>query len=411
MSELTYVRAVIGANYGDEGKGATVDFIARQFPNHSIDNIKSNGTAQAGHTVKSADNKFVFSHIGAASFNDNVYTVIADPFYLHPLMLLAEADRLNAIVDQDNVYDKLIISSYCPVVLSIDVAINRAIEYKRQQNKSEHGSCGLGFFEAVNRTKNANLRYSIFTDESPNWGTLNEYFKYRCSQLGLTDRDFVDSRTDQYITEEAFNVDKFMLDIIYHQVSVGDYWCGFENDSPFVVKLFENAQGLLLDKDSDRFPHVTPSITGSKYIAESLSRIADKNLDVEIIYATRPYLTKHGAGPFPELDAYGIPELDNFEDTTNAPNQWQGSLRLAVQNFDDMMARCKADFQHVKAVRDDAKLVISLTCCDQILDTGITAVINGKLQKCYIDELISFFKLNGADKVIMFEAESVGHYV
>ena len=33
MSELTYVRAVIGANYGDEGKGATVDFIARQFPN------------------------------------------------------------------------------------------------------------------------------------------------------------------------------------------------------------------------------------------------------------------------------------------------------------------------------------------------------------------------------------------
>ena len=59
--------AVIGANFGDEGKGLMTDLFCRL--GGSVINIRSNGGAQAGHTVCTRDGKrHVFSHIGSGSF-------------------------------------------------------------------------------------------------------------------------------------------------------------------------------------------------------------------------------------------------------------------------------------------------------------------------------------------------------
>jgi adenylosuccinate synthase len=57
---------IIGANFGDEGKGLITDFEARR--NGSKLNVRFNGGAQAGHTVVSENKRHIFSHVGASSF-------------------------------------------------------------------------------------------------------------------------------------------------------------------------------------------------------------------------------------------------------------------------------------------------------------------------------------------------------
>ena len=66
---MTRVIAVVGAGYGDEGKGAITDYFAHHNPNSII--CRYNGGAQAAHTVTTPDGKrHVFSHLGAGSFSD-----------------------------------------------------------------------------------------------------------------------------------------------------------------------------------------------------------------------------------------------------------------------------------------------------------------------------------------------------
>jgi len=117
--------------------------------------------------------------------------------------------------------------------------------------------------------------------------------------------------------------------------------------------VFEGAQGLLLDQgNKEFFPHVTHSNTGMKNVEILCAQagITEK----EIYYVSRTYLTRHGAGRLPGEDA-----AMSFEDLTNRQNQFQGPLRFAPLNADDLRARCQAD-----AGSNPYKLV--LTHCDQL---------------------------------------------
>ncbi len=407
ISDNRIFRAVIGANYGDEGKGATTDFIARQFPQHYIANIKSNGTAQAGHTVLQNNNRFVFSHLGAASFNANAYTVIDNTFYVHPLIALAESDQFAAITGKS---PSMVISDNCPIVLSIDVAINRALEFKRNQSGNKHGSCGLGLFEAVHRSKQLPVYLS---GTAPEVSDILSYFNRRCDQLNLTDDDFINSNTLMFTTADAYYADLNMRSSVSNKYAKSaDYLQKWH--TPFLVRLYENGQGLLLDQNSDRFPHVTPSYTGSTVIAERLDEFVNDGImcpiDVEIIYATRPYLTKHGAGPFPEKEKYGGPKLKQFVDLTNQPNEWQGTLELACLNIDELVTRCKADFKQIKNIVNTARMTLSISCVDQMNPEGIRVIYKNRKSQMNIKQLVTFFKKSGFDNVIVFSSEGIGKY-
>ena len=73
------IRVVIGANFGDEGKGLMTDYFCSHFPkNEKVLNVRFNGTCQAGHTVVKGKKRHVFSHFGSGSFNENVVTVFSD---------------------------------------------------------------------------------------------------------------------------------------------------------------------------------------------------------------------------------------------------------------------------------------------------------------------------------------------
>jgi len=91
--------------------------------------------------------------------------------------------------------------------------------------------------------------------------------------------------------------------------------------------IFETGQGLLLDQDYETYaPHLTSSKTG---IHNPTIFLEKRGLSLEeAIYATRPYVTRHGNGPLPcEVDRSELPGVG--EDLTNQPNEWQGILRYA----------------------------------------------------------------------------------
>jgi len=86
--------------------------------------------------------------------------------------------------------------------------------------------------------------------------------------------------------------------------------------------VFEGAQGLLLDQDSEFYPHVTHSKTG---ITNVIQIARETGIDqIDAVYVARTYLTRHGAGPLPGED----PAL-SYHDDTNVENEWQGKLRFA----------------------------------------------------------------------------------
>lgn len=78
------IKVVIGANFGDEGKGLMTDYFCNKLSaDGSVLNIRHNGGAQAGHTVVTPDDKrHVFSHFGAGSFNSHVATYLSEDYSL-----------------------------------------------------------------------------------------------------------------------------------------------------------------------------------------------------------------------------------------------------------------------------------------------------------------------------------------
>ena len=141
--------AVIGANFGDEGKGLMTDLFCRT--GGSVINIRSNGGAQAGHTVCTSDGRrHVFSHIGSGSFA-GADTYLSGYFILNPMLFSKEAAVLGK--DTGNIF----IDRHCIVTLPCDMLINQFVETAR--GKSRHGSCGVGIFETI--VRNRDSRYAL----------------------------------------------------------------------------------------------------------------------------------------------------------------------------------------------------------------------------------------------------------
>ena len=82
------------------------------------------------------------------------------------------------------------------------------------------------------------------------------------------------------------------------------------------------------------------------------------DVEVDVFYVTRAYTTRHGAGPL--LNEEPMPNW--VEDTTNIPNQFQGSLRYAPLNFELLSNTIKKDFGYI----DNGKMCLIVTCMDQL---------------------------------------------
>src|SRR5262249_44358262 len=126
--------------------------------------------------------------------------------------------------------------------------------------------------------------------------------------------------------------------------------------------VFEGAQGLLLDQDRGAFPHVTRSNTGLKNVLTIAAEAGIAHL--EVIYVTRCYVTRHGAGPLAH-ELPGPPHPDVI-DTTNVPNPWQGRLRFGTLDLSILKRAVAADLSDAARAVITVSHGLAMTCLDQV---------------------------------------------
>ena len=354
--------AVIGANYGDEGKGAAVD---RLVSGPSTLVVRHNGGAQAGHTVMTPDGRrHVFSHVGAGAFL-GAATFLSRFFVANPALLEIELAEL----ESKEVRPRIFADRRALLTSPYDVAINRIIEQTRGAGR--HGSCGIGFGETIERAENG-FATTVGDAERPSLlaATMrrarDEWAPRRLATLGIR------SVPDEYRALLAGDgpIEAFLESAakFARAVEIG-------SDEPLreaTDVVFEGAQGLLLDQDRGEFPYVTRSNTG---LLNVLSLAKETGIDaLEAVYATRCYLTRHGAGPLP-MESGTNPF--KVVDPTNAPNPWQGTLRFAPLDVGTFAARVRQDVNDATGTGVLLQGSVAVCCLDQAPDI-IPAFSRGK---------------------------------
>ncbi len=107
------------------------------------------------------------------------------------------------------------------------------------------------------------------------------------------------------------------------------------------------------------FPYLTPSRTTSRISAERIAALPGKT-EAEILYVTRSYLTRHGAGPFPtECPRERIGK--GIRDRTNVPNPHQQTLRYGFFDGQAVMKRVRADLEKTREVLPGAVPAVLVT--------------------------------------------------
>ena len=316
--------AVVGKCFGDEGKGLAVDWLCRGHA-HALA-VRHNGGAQSGHTVELPDGKrFVFHELSSGSFR-GADTFWADSFIPDLFKLEEELDAFRAVAGSiPTVFAHARAGASCVD----DVLVNMALEARRGRDR--HGSCGMGINEAELRAK-AGFALEIgalcgagATAIRARLARLRrEYLPGRLAALGLVPEDlgeYGELLTDANVLVNAAEAMARGADRI---VPVEDGRAALQGREAVV---FEGGQGLLLDAQYKAFaPHLTASRTGLTEPA----RIAS-NMGIplaEVIYVSRSYVTRHGAGPLPlECPRQALGAIQ--ADATNVDNPWQGSLRYA----------------------------------------------------------------------------------
>lgn len=321
------VYAVIGRGYGDEGKGLATDYVVGLFKSALV--VRHNGGAQSGHTVEKQckdgeSRRFVFHELSSGSF-ERADTFWAKTFYPDLYKLKDEIEEFAKIATIPRIFA----DASCNITVIDDVLVNMALEKSRGDMR--HGSCGMGINEADLRTR---AGFGITIEEVCNLSAeqlakrlhniRTDYLPKRLGELGIMiseDNEYMNLLSDINVIENFVITIKENLKFVTLVADVDALFQAYE------TVIFESGQGLLLDADCiESFPHVTASKTGLTNIYKVLS---DTTCELnEVIYVSRSYLTRHGAGPL--MNECNKEELGNIGiDATNRPNPWQGSLRYA----------------------------------------------------------------------------------
>lgn len=364
--------AIIGAGFGDEGKGLATDFFSRH--NKATIVARGNGGSQAGHTVVDGERRHVFGHVGSGAFA-GVPTYLSSGFIANPYMLNKELKELG-------IRHRVYASPQARVTTLYDMAINSLVEIKRGEGR--HGSCGMGINETVTRDL-AGYHLDMHTVLTSSYGTKelvknirDRWVPERMAMLGMTREEFAGNEfAEGYLAYLDTGLDTMVEELMHHGALMSP-----QNPKMFLghedTIVVEGAQGLMLDEFLGDFPHVTRSVTG---LASSVRAAAEcGRTTVRPVYMTRSYVTRHGAG---ELLYEGLPITDReLVDETNVHNDWQGTIRYAPLNLHALSWFIREDMKRGEAVAQlfgvevlPPKLFV--TCMDQ-LDEYVRIVTRNK---------------------------------
>lgn len=327
--------AVLGCGFGDEGKGAVVDALARRRGRPLV--VRFNGGPQAAHHVVDPGGRVhCFAQVGAGALA-GARSCLSRFMLVEPLALAREAEALQAagLVDP---WSGLVVDVRCVVVTPFHRLLGRIEELSRGTDR--HGSCGLGVGPAWRDAHNPHavvLRVGALKGDRP--ALVRALRQIQLLKLDraeqLAERASVPAIAPlvaELARPELADVvaDAYLAIAARLAVDEGEQLRAALAADPSAV-VFEGAHGALLDAEHGFFPHVTPSSVRFAQ-AEALCAEVPSSAPLRRLGVLRAYGTRHGPGPFVAEDpALALPEPHNL------PGPWQGPMRVGW--FDLVAAR------------------------------------------------------------------------
>jgi adenylosuccinate synthase len=275
------VQLILGAQWGDEGKGKIVDLLSEKADIVA----RYQGGANAGHTIVIGDQKFVLHLIPSGIFHPGVKCLIGNGVVIDPVALIKEIDQLkkNNIV----LTNRLLISNNAHLIFPY----HKIIDNLREQTGEKIGTTGRGIGPAyIDKAKRIGIRMGDLFDEK-------NLLKKIESNVNHYNR-----LIEQFPQHEKLNKKQIIEDCLNFIPIITEYVCdttSFLNSSIGDGKkiLAEGAQGAMLDIDHGTYPFVTSSNPTSGGACTGLG-IPPTSIS-SIIGVTKAYCTRVGNGPFP----------------------------------------------------------------------------------------------------------------
>ncbi len=314
-------RIVIGAQWGDEGKGKIVDLLSAEAEYV----VRYQGGANAGHTLKFDDTTIVLHLIPSGMFNGNSKCVIGNGVVIDPIALMKEIKEVEELgVDLKG---RLFISGSAHLILPYHKKLDQVKEKSR--GTEAIGTTGRGIGPAyVSKVARVGIRMQDLLDFNG------------LSKKIMTNLKDINKALIQVHDERPMDAEK-MIDELREAVNyVKPYICNTSeilHDAYQAKKniLLEGAQGTLLDVDHGTYPYVTSSCptAGGACTGSGIPPLAI----TYVIGITKAYCTRVGNGPFTtELDDEDGEKLrkngQEFGATTGRPRRC-GWLDLVALNY------------------------------------------------------------------------------
>lgn len=275
---------IIGAQWGDEGKGKVVDIYT-----HDADNVvRYQGGNNAGHTLVVGDEKVVLHLIPSGILHEGKRCIIGNGVVLDPEVFIREITNLKARgrMKDDSV---LALSEGLHIIMPYHKRIDIAREAKSGEKKI--GTTGRGIGPA-------------YEDKIGRRGIR---------LCDLLDKNIFERKLREALEEKNFLLEQFLADKPFTFEEIFEEYCGYAEilkkyvaDTSLMLHkeikagrniLFEGAQGTMLDVDHGTYPFVTSSSTCAGGACTG-SGVSPREIH-EIIGISKAYVTRVGSGPFP----------------------------------------------------------------------------------------------------------------
>ena len=272
---------VLGAQWGDEGKGKVTDF----FASTADYVVRFQGGNNAGHTIVVGENKIALSLTPSGVLYPNCTPVIGSGCVVDIGFLKQELEMLN---EKNINTDKLVISANAHVVMPYHKLLDELIEESLGENKIGTTKKGIGPCYA-DKIQRKGIRIQDLLDET------NFEIKVRknIEDVNLTLTRIYDH--SPLVVDDILDEFSTYKDIVTNHVADASLLIANAIKNKKTI-LFEGAQGTLLDIDHGTYPFVTSSNTSSGNAAIG-SGVGPKNID-RIVGVTKAYISRVGSGPF-----------------------------------------------------------------------------------------------------------------
>lgn len=275
---------IVGTQWGDEGKGKIVDFLAE----HADTIVRFQGGNNAGHTVVVGDEILILHIIPSGILHPNKKCIIGNGAVIDPKELLTEIEWLKSKgYLQDS--GRLLISEGAHLVMPYHKRIDIARENLKGRKKI--GTTGRGIGPTYeDKAGRVGIRVVDLLEK--------ESFKEKL-ELNLREKN---SYLVHYLKEKEFDFKEIYNEYIDMGMEIGEY---VANTSLIINKeikngkniLFEGAQGTLLDVDHGTYPFVTSTNTTAAEACTGTG-IGPTMID-KVVGISKAYTTRVGGGPFP----------------------------------------------------------------------------------------------------------------